>query len=528
MLRTYSLNSRPSFVFSEPPDLPKQQPELMHSLQELVDVVTKNKVKSIRTLQPCPGKEKDMIHDFYDRLCNHEFADDATAALFYGYPDEKSRAYRKQRSKLEERLINSSFFIDTGSAKFNTHQKAFYSCQKNLLAIRILIGRNARKAALQIAKDTIRQSEKYEISEITLELYRILRQHYAVNTRDKKSYERSVQMADYYQKVVDAENLVSKFYEHTCIILNREPNAKRKVIELCNRYELELKPLLKLYNCYRLHLIYYFIILRRVTLEANQEQILYISDQAISFFKTKRFISDQFIGAFHYNKLMAMIRLKNYKSGQLEAQKCLAIFEADSVRWFTSHQYCFIFSLYSRRYSKALNLRQVIMNSKSLGSQFQNRQETWRINDAFLYYLMLLKMLPSKNSPISAFRIKKFLNEVPVFSTDKSGKNIPILIIQILIQIQQKKYVQLTDKIEAIEKYTSRYLRKDNNYRSNCFIKMLLQIPRQNFNRPAVEKHTRKLLEKLKAVPLEKANQPFEIEIIPYDDLWEMALESLG
>jgi hypothetical protein len=56
---------------------------------------------------------------------------------------------------------------------------------------------------------------------------------------------------------------------------------------------------------------------------------------------------------------------------------------------------------------------------------------------------------------------------------------------------------------------------------------MLLQIPKQNFDRTAVEKNTSKLLDKLKAVLLEKANQTFEIEIIPYEDLWEMALESL-
>ena len=111
---------------------------------------------------------------------------------------------------------------------------------------------------------------------------------------------------------------------------------------------------------------------------------------------------------------------------------------------------------------------------------------------------------------------------------DKSGQNIPVLIIQILIQIQQKKYDQLTDKIEAVEKYTTRYLRKDNNYRSNCFIKMLLQIPKQNFERARVEKHTKILLEKLRSMPLERAKQAFEIEIIPYEDLWEMALESIA
>ncbi len=112
----------------------------MHSLQELVDVVTKNKIKSIRMLSPSRDRDPDMLHDFYIRLINREFASDAKAAKFYGYADEHCKGYRKQRLKLENRLKNTLFFIDTGNPKFSDAQKAFYQCQKNLMTVRIFIG----------------------------------------------------------------------------------------------------------------------------------------------------------------------------------------------------------------------------------------------------------------------------------------------------------------------------------------------------------------------------------------------------
>ena len=137
------------------------------------------------------------------------------------------------------------------------------------------------------------------------------------------------------------------------------------------------------------------------------------------------------------------------------------------------------------------------------------------------------KKISISNPRILSFRLKKFLNDIPIFSRDKRGYNIPVLIIQILFLIVNKKYERLSDRMEAIEKYTTRYLKKNENFRSNCFIKMLLQIPKRNFHRVAVERHAKKYRDKLKSVPLSIANQAYEVEIIPYAHLWEYVLESL-
>jgi len=90
-----------------------------------------------------------------------------------------------------------------------------------------------------------------------------------------------------------------------------------------------------------------------------------------------------------------------------------------------------------------------------------------------------------------------------------------------------KRYDETIDRIEAVEKYTSRYLKKDDNFRSNCFIKMLLQVAVAGFHRAAVLRHSEKYVKMLKSVPLDFANQAHDIELIPYEALWEMAVNSL-
>lgn len=93
--------------------------------------------------------------------------------------------------------------------------------------------------------------------------------------------------------------------------------------------------------------------------------------------------------------------------------------------------------------------------------------------------------------------------------------------------ITQKKYDEAIDRIDAIKKYTSRYILKGENFRSHCFLNMLVIIPACSFHKAGVIRKTKKWYEKLKSTPLEIANQPNEVEIIPYEDIWEYMLEQL-
>jgi hypothetical protein len=56
---------------------------------------------------------------------------------------------------------------------------------------------------------------------------------------------------------------------------------------------------------------------------------------------------------------------------------------------------------------------------------------------------------------------------------------------------------------------------------------MLLLLPKCNFHRVAVARKSKVLVAKLQSVPLEIARQSAEIEIVPYEDLWEIVMDML-
>ncbi len=70
-----------------------------------------------------------------------------------------------------------------------------------------------------------------------------------------------------------------------------------------------------------------------------------------------------------------------------------------------------------------------------------------------------------------------------------------IKLLQILFLLTDHKYGQIIDRIDALNQYTYRYLRKDETFRSNCFIKMLVLMTKADFHPIRTNTYTEDLSE---------------------------------
>lgn len=280
---------------------------------------------------------------------------------------------------------------------------------------------------------------------------------------------------------------------------------------------------------YRAQLCIYLIRLFIHTSINEYERTIEVCDEAVALFEAKSYQASVPLQVFYYQLLVTHTQLKQYDRGKIAAQKCLALLTEGSFNWFKYQELYFILSMHTRQYQDAYNLFKETISHRKFQYLPASIVETWKIFEAYLHYLIDIGQVypEAGDNHFNKFRLGRFLNDTPLFARDKRGMNIPILIIQILFMVQQQKYDEAIDRIEAIEKYSSRYLRKDDTYRSNCFIKMLLEIPKSSFHRAAVLRKSGKFRKKLEEVPLDVANQTHEIEIIPYEDLWEMAVHTL-
>lgn len=501
----------------------------MEELKALVRVISKNKLKQIELIGK-NNEEDNNINTLYNGIASEKFNSESDAEKFFYGNNKNSRAYyTRLKRQLKDRLISNLFLIDNNQPNFTQIQRAYDSCFRNLAAVKILLGKHARKAAIPIAENTLRKAKKFEFSEIALELAKVLRLHYGAILGDRKNFRKYNKLVKKYSAIHLAEIKAEEYFAELMTNFANSSSTKLEFLTLAKRYYSELREILKKYHSYRLSLHAYAVFVMRYEIENDYSNVLRVCNEALRFFKTKKHLaSNTAIFTFSLRILSSNIILRKYEEAGVAAIKCAKLAPEGSNNWFLTLNFHMILCFHSKNFQKAFSIYQKVVNNPYFNHQNRNISENWRIHEAFIHYFISIgKIKVARKEKVKKFRLSKFLNEVPTFSKDKRGANVTILILQVLFLLQQGQYDKIIDRMEPLKTYNHRYLRKDDTFRSNCFIKMLLQLPKNSFHKAAVLRKADKYWEKLKSVPINVANQSSEIEIVPYETLWQYILESL-
>jgi len=503
----------------------------MNSLVELIETIERNKLKSIE-LQGGRKKSNRKFDQLYEGIRKGEITNDEEAIeLLYG-TDLNEANLQKLKYRLKRRLLNSIFFIDVKKPLFNDFRKAYYNCYKNYAAIKILFGRTANRNAVDLAKKTLRQALKYEITEVVVYIARMLRLYYANAEGNRRLINKYNELFHEQMKIYERETYAEElFYIYSADFINSK-SVNDQLREQIAQITDQLSAIKDLPNNFSFYKIYYMANSLKYELSYNYASVLETCTDAIDFFEQKKYsaVSYRVIIAFYLKQMTCCLMLGKHEKGKNIFYKSIKLVETGTPNWFNRFGIYLLLTLHSQDFDTAYDVFMKVTKNNRFKYQFQNVKETWKIYEAYLYYFMKMgRFSEEKTEELKSkkFRLGKFLNEVPVFSKDKRGSNISILIIQILVLLHRKKYTVIIDRMESLKMYCARYLKQDANFRSNCFIKMLMQLPVANFHKVAVIRKTKTYTERLKLVPLEKAKQDYEIEIVPYEILWDCVLDSL-
>lgn len=464
---------------------------------------------------------------FYEKILNGDFDSDGQAAQFFYNADINSSSYKNLKSTLRNKLINTLFFLN--AKKYNEREAAYLYCSKYIIAAKILIVLNVRNAGVDLCHKVLRKALHFEFTDYIIDASYYLRSHYALVHGNTKKFEHYNKLLRDALKTREAENLASEFYLQILIPYTKSSAIKSETHQQATNAFEQLDPLLDIYPSSYLHYISYYIESLMWLSINNYLETIEVCKKAILFFENKPFEYKSAKKAFLHQQIVCYTQLKMYKEGQVAIEKSNSILQQGSYNWYINLDLCLMLALHSKEYQEAYYIFNKAANHKRFKQLNPRIKEKWMILESYIHFLVYInKIVPIREDKrFSKFRMGKFLNSVPTFSKDKRGLNIPILIIQIVFMIVRKDYDKAVNRIEAIEKYCSRYLKKGDNFRSNCFIKMLLQIPISGFHKAGTERRAKKYFDQLKEVSLEIANQANEVEIIPYEDMWEIVIESL-
>lgn len=500
----------------------------MDTLKDLINVVNKKAIKRVEVMGNSTNYSSKM-RELYDGIAEGKFETDHDAAQALYDGDENDANYKKLKYRLEKRLINTAFFIDLNKPGYTDEAKANISCYRNMMAAYILNRLGIRKTGAKIAQKTLNQAIRFEFSNISYRMCTYLRNYYGTIVGDLKKMDHYHERSMYYFQIAYYENIAEGNLSKLVALSYRSDVDKTSLEKMAINFLEETQEVINEYTSNTLLRLYHLIRSIRYQLVNDYRNLLIASNDAIQYFSSKA--AYRTLASFCLWKLLCCIQLKKYE----EAEKAIAFMNSfidkGSINYFSALEYQTLLYFHSKKFQKVYEIIASTANDKRLLREMPGSiREHWLLYEAYANLFVKMGKIDSSLSKyqLERFKLSRFLNEVPIYSMEKRRANIPVLIIQILFMLQQKKFSQVVDRMDALNAYCYRYLRKDETFRSNVFIKMLLQIPKANFHREAVVRKTKQLRERLDNVPLEVARQSSEIEIIPYEDLWEYVLEMLS
>jgi hypothetical protein len=499
----------------------------MKKIIALSQVITRQKVNQIKIVTE---SNETVLGKFYKGVSEGKI-NTLEDAEMYLYGKKMDRVLmNKLKDNLYNRLINTVFFIDMRQSNYTDYQRAFHSLNKLYAAYVLLCNKGLDKYAIvDIGEGLLRKAQSYDFSEIIIGVGSILSSTYALNGKLKKSEA----LRDIINNSLEAQRLeiVAQGYFDAFIgeyTMNRA--ASKRLSEKSLQYYKILEPHLSKYPTFRFsHFVFSFEMFTYGFIN-DYKNVMKVSDKAIDFYE-KKGKGFNLARIFYQHKFECCIYFGLYTEGVALQPKIQSFLVEGNHNWFKNQELLIKLCFHSEQYEESYLVFRETTSHPKFKKLLGNFQEFWKVCEVYIYVCVALGLIKNLNAEEQRkkFRLTTFANDVPSFSFDKRGMNIPIIIAQILYFLAKKDFDSVVDRIESIEKYCTRHLvDKYFDVRSYYFIKMLLTLPDSEYQFEKVESRSKAIRKKFDAAPENAKN--IELEIMPYETLWQllMTLMSAG
>lgn len=503
----------------------------MQELIELTDIVTRQKVSQIEIITE-EAKLSNQSKLLLDGIRNGKIRSDKEAMqLLYG--GENKEAYKKIKSRLKERLSNTLFFIDVNKHIKGEGPKKRFRAYKKFSMIMILAYEEKRELSRNMAIKLLRQAERLSIFDLVILLCNHLQEYYLVWAPNS---EKAEYYYNKYKKLItlqiqerQATNLWAKLVN--LLMTDKANKAEVNFADLKTELQ-KIRIISKTNRQYTFNYRMYSSFIFFHWLNENYREQKQISAEALEYLQPYAHSNPVALVIMTTYKAIAELNLGEYETSEHTLTGCLEKYKMTpgKLHWLNIFNYLFLIKMIKKEYAEGAKILSQVISIWGFKKLDLKWLQPWLVKEAFINILVKVGKISEselQGVTLRPFRVHKFMNEVPFFAKNKRGTNIAILIAQFIYLLAVDKTNKLYERLDGLNQYCHRYLRNDYTYRSNCFIKMLMKIPALNFHPVRVRSHTEVYWKKLKKAPLQISEQSYEVEIIPYEDLWQIVLEIL-
>ncbi len=500
----------------------------MDDLKELI-LLTKDQEVEIKDLLRLSSRAPEKLEQYYEMLKEGVLNTDLEAAAHFFDDAPTNTNYQKLKSDVLKRLILIFFYLNVKEASEKDRKNSFYRYYFRWSVAINLLHDGASKTPHSLMKEIHEKAAFYEFTDLAQLSAEYLSEFYLNEELDPEYYEFYQAEADRYEQILhledEAELLYSKLASERANQRSWTQRSNEKAQAAFDQIRNQNVPI----HSYRYKLCAYLIESGIFLAQNDYQKVNQLSEEAIEFFKQKPYDVMVPLQIFYYQKLLGHIQLREYEKGRDTAQACVQYLEEGTYNWFKYQETYFLLLTHTGKYQEAFHLLENTRSHERYSLLPENIREVWNVYTAYISLLAKWNILSAEEQAdrYLSYEVEKLLDRINIYSKDKEGLNVSVQIVYLLHLIQEQAFEILSIKEEGLKKYSSRYLKNGNNARSALFLKLLLNVHLFPYETNKFKQRSHKLLEKLNEIPFDISMQSAEVEIIPFEKLWDFVLTSL-
>jgi len=490
----------------------------MKELKILIEVLTHESQYATSMPSSKPGKEL----TFLQGLMKGKFETDeqAAATLYPNEPD--SRAYGMLKNRVKRKLMNHLFFLDLEKAGTRPGNALEQECMKLLFFAKMLRKRGSLEFAGRLASRLVDVAGKSGFNALVLEGLEELQFIY-VEQHEPSNYQETVEKLAHYRTLVNQEREANGLYLNIKLRLNHSTKQRQALLPQLEVTINRLEGLWQGTQSFTIYEQWYKLRLWHLEMTNDFEQVIQFTNQAFALCQEEEAYKTRFDHRFNkYMKVYAYLRTGQYEVGLQHAQAYMESFNESDRNWFMFMENYLLLALHLRNYELAQSLMANVVLNPHQQKLPSLANERWTIYRAYLYFLQ-----PPAQADLK-FDFNAFIDQLPHYRLDKAGFNVAILVLQFLYYLKKNDLDSLLYRMKALNAYSTKYLRSQLSDRTRTMFK-LFRVLTDNYHLNSRQMHFRSqyLTDRLASLPAPGYGYA-DIEIIPYEHLWEMCLDNLA
>lgn len=493
----------------------------MEDLKRLVSIVTKRKQRQYPLLELKSINENSSKENIFFRYIKKGIVhvDDDASNLIYGTKSDDDR-FRMLKSRLKQKLLNHLFFLDFTENNQKVSNQYEQECIQQLHQARMLMFTGEFKIAKSLVLKALTTAQRCEFTRYIVSSLEELVRIYSDNCQPHL-FDEVINDLKKYRALYAAEEAAAEHYYFIKMMIVKSVNSRKRNLETAAESIAYLEKIwaeTKSYNVFQ-YLLKLMLLYKELTgdfagIIPILEKVELGKFQGVTL-NVNRLEANQIISSMAF----AYFRAKDYQSGINYVEKHLDVFDPVSTEWFDFREIYFLLSVYNKNYPACFDIIDSVFENRNFDKFDEEVRDKWKLYNAYIHLLQSGSYYLKNN-------YANILTDIPEYDKDREGFNAAILILQFMFYVDQRELDKLVEIRDELKSYMSNHFKENFSYRSRTFYKLINIVVENELDFKGVQLKSRYLVKKLSENQI-VGNAYTELEIVPYEHLWEIIFGKL-